>query len=180
LIRQPLANLQPKRESTLIAGIVTALRVQTSRRGKMAFVTLDDGAGVAEVVVYNETFDAARALLREDQLVIAEVKVQQRMTDDGQSQGLRIIAENVYGLAAIRKRFAKELRIACNGSAQAERLFELLHPFRNGTCPIVLEYRNSGVGGEIDLPEDWRIALDDPLLIGLNEWLPPESVRVIY
>jgi DNA polymerase III alpha subunit len=102
-----LANLQPKRELTLIAGIVTSLRVQASRRGKMAFVTLDDGAGSAEVMVYNETFDAARALLREDQLVIAEVKVQQRMTDDGQSQGLRIIVENLYDLPAIRKRFAK-------------------------------------------------------------------------
>jgi len=180
LIRQSLANLQPKRELTLIAGIVTSLRVQASRRGKMAFVTLDDGAGSAEVMVYNETFDAARALLREDQLVIAEVKVQQRMTDDGQSQGLRIIVENLYDLPAIRKRFAKALRIACNGNAQADRLFELLLPFRNGTCPIVVEYRNCGVTGELELPDDWRVALDDPLLTGLSEWLPPESVRVIY
>ena len=51
------------------------MRVQASRRGKMAFVTLDDGHGSAEIMVYNETFDAARQLLREDQLVIAEVKV---------------------------------------------------------------------------------------------------------
>ena len=42
----------------MIAGIVTALRVQASRRGKMAFVTLDDGGGSAEIVVFNETFDA--------------------------------------------------------------------------------------------------------------------------
>ena len=37
----------------LVAGIVTQLRVQASRRGKMAFVTLDDGS--AEIMVYNET-----------------------------------------------------------------------------------------------------------------------------
>ena len=35
----------------------------------MAFVTLDDGQRPAEIVVFNETFDAARHLLREDQLV---------------------------------------------------------------------------------------------------------------
>ena len=179
-MRQPLANLQPKKESTLIAGIVTALRMQTSRRGKMAFVTLDDGAGTAEMVVFNETFDAARALLREDQVIVAEVKVQQRMTEDGQVQGLRIIAENVYGLPAVRKQYARELRIACNGNAQANRLFELLAPFRPGTCPIRIDYRNRGVGGEIELPDDWRVTLDDPLLTSLSEWLQPESVRVIY
>ena len=67
LVRQSLSNLQPRKEAVLIAGIVTALRVQTSRRGKMAFVTLDEGQGTAEVVVFNETFDAARTLLREDE-----------------------------------------------------------------------------------------------------------------
>jgi DNA polymerase-3 subunit alpha len=87
----------------MIAGIVTALRVQSSRRGKMAFVTLDDGRGTAEIVVFNETFDAARNLLRDDQLVIIDAKVQQRVTDDGQMQGLRVVAEAVYDLPAIRK-----------------------------------------------------------------------------
>ena len=180
IVRQPLAALQPKKEPTLVAGIVTSLRVQASRRGKMAFVTLDDGAGSVEIMVYSEVFDAARALLREDQVIVAEVKVQERRSEDGQVQGLRVIAENVYGLAAVRRRYAKALRIACNGTAQAGRLFELLSPFRNGSCPIVIEYRNRGVGGDIELPEDWRVTLDDPLLAGLCEWLPPENVRVVY
>ena len=74
IVRTSLANLQPRADRVLIAGIVTTLRVQTSRRGKMAFVTLDDGKGRAEVMVYNETFDAVRTLLREDQLVVMEVK----------------------------------------------------------------------------------------------------------
>ena len=46
--------MQPRRETMMIAGIVTGLRVQSSRRGKMAFVTLDDGGGSAEIVVFNE------------------------------------------------------------------------------------------------------------------------------
>jgi DNA polymerase-3 subunit alpha len=180
LIRQSLANLQPKRESVLVAGIVTSLRLQSGRRGKMAFVTLDDGAGSAEIVVFNENYDAARGLLREDQLVIVEAKVQQRMTDDGQVQGLRVIAENVYDLAAIRRRYAKGLRIACNGGANAKQLFELLSPFRSGTCPIVVEYRNRGIGGEIELPETWRINPDETLIAQLKDWLAPENVRVVY
>ena len=180
LARQPLANLQPRRESTLIAGIVTAVRVQPSKRGKMAIVTLDDGQAAVEVVVYNENFDAARHLLREDHLVIIEARITQRTSDDGQLQGLRIVAETVADLATIRKQHAKSLRIACNGNAKAERLFELLAPYRCGSCPIVVEYRNRGVSGELELPEGWCVALDDPLLAALREWLPPDSVRVVY
>jgi DNA polymerase-3 subunit alpha len=180
LIRQPLAGLQPRRDPVLIAGIVTALRVQTSRRGKMAFVTLDDGQGSAEIVVFNETFDAARALLREDELVIVEAKVMQRVSDDGQAQGLRVVAETVHDLAAIRKRHAKAVRIVCNGNARVDRLMELLAPFRNGPCPIVVEYRNRGIGGELELSEAWRVNTDEALLARLREWTSPESVRVVY
>jgi DNA polymerase III subunit alpha len=180
LIRQSLSTLQPKRETVLIAGIVTAIRTQASRRGKMAIVTLDDGGGSAEIVVFNETFDAARALLREDQLVIIEAKIMQRAGDDGQAQGLRVNAEAVYDLAAIRKRYARGLRLACNGGADASRLADVLAPFRHGHCPIVVEYRNQGIGGEIELPDAWNVQLDDPLLVRLREWLTPENVRVVY
>ena len=180
LIRQSLSTLQPKRETVLIAGIVTAIRTQASRRGKMAFVTLDDGGGSAEIVVFNETFDAARALLREDQLVIIEAKIMQRAGDDGQAQGLRVNAEAVYDLAAIRKRYARGLRLACNGGADASRLADVLAPFRHGHCPIVVEYRNQGIGGEIELPDAWNVQLDDPLLVRLREWLTPQNVRVVY
>ena len=164
----------------LVAGIVTALRTQTSRRGKMAFVTLDDGGGTAEIVVFNETFDAARVLLREDQLVIVEARVMQRGGDDGQAQGLRVVADAVYDLATIRKRYAKGLRLACNGGADAARLAELIAPFKNGTCPIVVEYCNHGIGGELELPDAWSVNLDDPLLSRLRDWLTPENVRVVY
>jgi DNA polymerase-3 subunit alpha len=180
LVRQPLGSLAPKREPVTIAGIVTALRVQASKRGKMAFVTLDDGCGSAEVVVFNETFDAARALLREDQLVIMEVKIMQRISDDGQLQALRVVAETVCDLATIRKRHAKTLRLACNGSAAVDRLFELLAPFRNGSCQIIVEYANRGIGGEIELPLTWRVDPDEALIAQLKEWLTPENVRVMY
>ena len=46
--------------------------------------------------------------------------------DGGEVQGLRISAEQVFDLATVRKRYAKALRLACNGGADAERLAELL------------------------------------------------------
>ncbi len=180
IVKQSLANLQPRKEPVLIAGIVTALRVQASRRGKMAFVTLDDGAGSVEMMVYNETFDVARTLLREDELVVVQAKIMQRVGEDGQAQGLRVIADEVHDLGSIRKRFAKALRLACNGGADSARLQELLSPFRPGSCPVVLEYRAHGIRGEIAFPETWAVNPDDTLIAQLREWLAPENVQVVY
>jgi DNA polymerase-3 subunit alpha len=180
IVRTSLAALAPRNDKVLVAGIVTALRVQTGRRGKMAVVTLDDGKGRAEVLVYNETFDVVRALLREDQLVVMEVKATQRMSDDGEMTGMRVIAENVFDLATVRKRYAKGLRLACNGNASAARLAEILQPFRPGEKAITIAYRNARVGGEVELPDEWRVNLDDALIERLRDWLAPENVQVVY
>ncbi|HTS23010.1 MAG TPA: DNA polymerase III subunit alpha [Casimicrobiaceae bacterium] len=181
LIQVRLGAIKPTTASVRIAGVVTTFRAQTSRRGKMGFVTVDDGKDAVEVVVYNETFDAYRHLLREDVLLVAEVRVQQRMNEEGQLQGLRIIADALYDLPAARRKFARGLRLCCNGSASSgERLVELLGPYRSGPCPIVIDYRNREAGGEIELPDAWRVNLDDTLLSQLRQWLAPENVRVVY
>jgi DNA polymerase-3 subunit alpha len=180
VVRTALSDLAPRSDRVLVAGIVTQMRVQNGRRGRMAFVTLDDGRGSTEIMVYNEIYDSVRNLLRDDQLVIAEVKVSQRMTDDGEANGLRIIAENVYDLPAIRKKFAKGLRLACNGNASASRLADILQPFRPGDKPITISYRNEDIGGDVALPEAWRVNLDDALLASLRDWLQPENVQVMY
>jgi DNA polymerase-3 subunit alpha len=180
LVHVPLGAIKPTSAPVRIAGIVTTLRTQTSRRGKMAFVTLDDGKDLTEVVIYNETFDTHRHLLREDVLLVAEVRVQQRMNEDGQMQGLRIIADALYDLPAARRRFARGLKLCCNGSGSADRLLTLLEPFKSGQCPIIIDYRNHSAGGQIELPEAWRVNLDEPLLAQLRAWLDPENVRVMY
>jgi len=183
LVQQPLGALRPSPGSVRIAGIVAQLRTQTSRRGKMAFVILDDGKEQCEVAIFNETFDACRHILREDALLVAEVKVTQRMGDDGQIQSLRIVAESLHDLAGARRKWARSLKIACNGSSSTEHLLALLTPFRStatGAAPIVLNYQNRSSSGDIELGGDWRVNLDDRLLDGLRERFAPENVQVVY
>ena len=139
----------------LIAGIVVALRIQNGRRGKMAFVTLDDGDAQAEVVVFNETFDAARSLLREDQLVIVEAKITPRMGEDGELQGLRIVGRG--GLRPARAAPAPRPRSCASPATAAPTPSACTSCSLRSVpacCPIVVEYRNHGVTGELELPDD--------------------------
>ncbi len=180
LVQYPLGALKPGQATVRVAGVVAQLRTQASRRGKMAFVTLDDGKDPTEIVIFNETFDTYRHLLREDTLLVAEVRVMQRLGEDGTLQGLRIVAESLHDLAGARKKWARLLKISCNGSSSAQTLLTILEPFRSGTCPITINYQNGAAGGDIELGSDWRVNLDEHLLDGLRASFKPENVQVVY
>ena len=175
-VKRRLGQLEPQREPVLLAGVVMSTRTQMTRRGKMAVVVLDDGSTQLEVTVFNELWDAERAKIKEDELLLVEGKVQK----DDYSGGLRITADKLYTLAEARGRYARGLRLTMNGGSDAKRLQALLAPFRNGPCPVRLNYRNADAVAELPLPESWRVRLDDALLAGLVDWLTAENVKVIY
>ena len=175
----PLRELQPGNEPRRIAGIVHGVRVQQSRRGRMGIVALDDGTGRVELTLFNELFEASRGVLKEDQPLVAEGKVLQ----DDFTGGLRITADAVWDLAAARDKFARGMRITCNGGSSGPKLKELLGPYRsvgNRGCPVSVAYSNGAATCEIELGDDWRVSLQDGLMEGLYACFQPDNVRVIY
>ena len=92
----------------------------------------------------------------------------------------RIEVVNVYDLAEARQRFARGMRLMCNGQSSGHRLREVLAPYRNGSCPVSVVYSNRGAVCEIDLGEGWRVNLHDDLIKSLGDWLSPENVRIVY
>jgi DNA polymerase III subunit alpha len=176
LVRTRLAAVTPQNQSVTVAGVINALRMQQSRRGRMAVVQLDDGTARVEVTVYNELFEASRNLLKEDQLLVVEGRPQ----NDEFTGGIRISADKVYDLQSARSRFARSMRLVCNGASSGARLRDLLSPYRQGTCPVSIVYSNEGAECRIDLGEDWRVKLDDGLIQSLAAWLKPENVQILY
>ena len=123
----------------------------------------------------SEIWDAERAKLKEDELLLVEGKVQH----DDYTGGLRVTADRLLTLAEARGRFAKALVISMNGGPDARKLQTLLAPYRNGPCPVRVAYRNGEAEAELSLPDSWRVRLDDALLAGLREWLPA-GVQGLY
>jgi DNA polymerase-3 subunit alpha len=174
-----LGDLQPSNEPRRVAGVIHGVRVQQSRRGRMGIVALDDGTGRVEITLFNELFEANRGLLKEDQFLVAEGKV----VHDDFTGGFRVTADAVWDLAAARNRFARAMRITCNGGSSGPRLKELLGPYRNGGnggCPVSVLYSNGNAACEIELGEDWRVSLQDALLDGLRASFKADNVRVVY
>lgn len=181
-ISTTLANLTPKEQPQLLAGIVSGVRIRMTGRGKMAIVGLDDGTTRVEVVVNNELLNQQQAFLKDDQLVIIEGRV----SNDEFSGGVRVNARKIYDLPTLRNSKASFLKISCNGQADAVKLKELLKPYCKNTadeqrgCAVKIEYYNKTSKVELMLGNDWRVDLHEELIAGLTAWLSRENVKILY
>jgi DNA polymerase-3 subunit alpha len=176
--RSALARLAAG-ERVWMGGIVIAARTQMTRRGRMMVVMLDDATAQVEITVFNELFEKHREKLKEDALLVVAGKVQ----NDDFSGGLRVTAEELLDLDALRARYAARLRIAMNGNSDAKRLQQMLAPYRasgNGGCLVVVSYQNAKAACDVALGDTWRVRPDNKLLDDLGAWLAPENVQVVY
>jgi DNA polymerase-3 subunit alpha len=170
-----LANLAPKEQPQLIAGIVSGVRNRMTARGKMAIVGLDDGTTRIEVVVGNDLLNQYQQLLKDDQLIIVEGRVSH---DE--------FSGKLHDLSSIRNSRASFLKISCNGQADALKLKELLKPYCKSAsdeergCAVKVEYHNASSKVELMLGKSWRVDLHDELIAGLSAWLSRDNVKILY
>ena len=181
-ISSTLANLSPKEQPQLLAGIVSGIRMRMTGRGKMAIVGLDDGTTRIEVVVGAELLNQHQALLKDDQLIIVEGRV----SHDEFSGGIRVNARKLHDLSGLRNSRASFLKISCNGQADAVKLKALLKPYCKSAsdeqrgCAVKIEYHNQTSKVELMLGNDWRVDLHEELIAGLTQWLSRDNVKILY
>ncbi len=111
--RMPLAHVVDSRDPIMVAGIVNDLRIINGQRGKVAIFKLDDKTGTLEATADEALINANKHLLKDDELVVAQVLAQ----PDRFSGGLRLKVQALWDLGAARCRFGKYLRVTVNGRA---------------------------------------------------------------
>lgn len=180
-VRGTLADLSPQEQPKVIAGVVMAVRIRMTQRGKMAVVALDDAVARVEVMVGTELLSQHAPLVKEDQLLIIEG----RISHDDFSGGIRVSARKLFDLASARSQYANMLKLSCNGQSDAVKLSAILAPYCNKNsdkrlCPVKIEYHNAQGQASLMLGEDWRVELHDELLRNLQAWLSKDNVKILY
>jgi DNA polymerase-3 subunit alpha len=160
----------------VLAGIVAGMRIQQTRRGRMAIFTLDDGSAQVELTLFNEIFEANRPWIREDELLV----VRGTAKLDEYSGNVRVSGEELFDFASARSQFAQQLSLRCNGNASIARLKELFTPYRDGKCPVQIDYSNDNASCQLRLGDAWKVTLHDDLLRDLRDLLQAENVKVVY
>ncbi|MEO5572982.1 MAG: DNA polymerase III subunit alpha [Gammaproteobacteria bacterium] len=180
-----IVDLKPTRDqNVVIAGFVMALRVMNNRRGeRMAFLTLDDRSSRIELGVFAEGYQRYRDLLVKDKLLVVDGLVSM----DEYTGGYKMSAERIYDINQAREVYAKRLLIAVEsnraGNGFVAELAHVLTPFRNGTCPVCIDYHRNeegSVSAQLALGPEWRVHPTDELLRRLRTLAGGEQVKVVY
>ena len=163
------------------AGLVMALRVRNTQSGnRIAILTLDDRTGRIEVALFTEAYRKFGHMLAKDQLLVVEGG----LGYDDFSDGWRINAERVLDIGEVRETFAKRVVLQLDhqraGSGLVEDLQRTLMPFREGRCPVWLEYCGPSARAVIRFGDDWRVRPTDELIKRLGGLAGDQQVRVEY
>ncbi|MCP8898598.1 DNA polymerase III subunit alpha [Gilvimarinus xylanilyticus] len=181
LVSCRISNLQPDKKAQRIGGLVVASRTMKTKRGDtMAFITLDDRTGRIEIAVFADTFTEFRELLVKDALLLVEGQV----SHDDYNNSLKMRADSIKNLAEARQEKARALRLTLQGSGLSAgfnaQLKNCLEPYRDGVCPVVIDYQRSDARCELVLGSDWGVRPEDELLQRLRNEYGMDSVKLQY
>jgi DNA polymerase III subunit alpha len=183
--RRQIDDLIDTREPQLLAGIISDFRVINGQRGKLALFKLDDKSGVIEATADEAVINANRNLLKDDELVI----VQARMQPDRFSGGFRLNVNQVWDLATARCRFGKFLRVAVNGKApDIKRLVREFPPKREQTeqgelvrgLPVRLAVRRDAATAELQLGDEAKFFPSDAALASWMAQADGGQAQIVY
>ena len=183
--RRCIADLADSREPLLVAGIVSDLRVVNGLRGRQAVFRLDDKTDSIEAQASEELLLANRELLKDDELVILQARVQ----PDRFSGGLRLAVQQVWDLPAARCRFGKYLAVEVNGHVPP--VAEVLREFPSRSLAtehgeltqgltVRLRLHRREASAELDLGDAVRFYPSDAALARWRAAASDGVARVVY
>ncbi len=170
-----------KPRNGVFAGIVITIRTNITRRGKMAFVTLDNAAHRVELKLNSDQCTAYHDKLREDALLIAVGELSRdELTDNCQMR-----VSKLYSIEEIRAECLGALVLAWQEQdledGSVNTLKDLLSDFKGGSTKVGVRFtRREGESGLIRFSDSWRISPDGGLIAELKRLYGEDAVIFNY
>jgi DNA polymerase-3 subunit alpha len=190
--RQRIADLKDSRDPQIVAGIISDMRIINGTRGRVAIFKIDDKSEVIEAVANQETLDANKDLIKDDELVIVQGKVQ----TDRFSGGLRLNVQQIFSLATARCRYARFVRVQVKGAqfpiAELLREFparrieapqpDLPDTYQGLPIRVTIERQTPQVSAraELELGESAKLYPSDQAMARFRELMPDGQVALVY
>ncbi|HEX4509014.1 MAG TPA: DNA polymerase III subunit alpha, partial [Burkholderiaceae bacterium] len=183
--KRRIGDLIDSREPQLLAGIVSDLRIVNGQRGRVAIFKLDDRSDAIEAVANEDLLNLHRDILRDDELLVVQGKVQ----PDRFSGGLRLNVNQVWDLAGARARFARYLRLEIDGPVPPLADVLRLWPARRAVTEqgesvqglgVRVQVRTRAAAAELDLGDQSRFWPSDDALARWRQIAPRQAPLVVY
>jgi DNA polymerase-3 subunit alpha len=160
------------REVTM-GGVVAKVNQMTDKKGNlMAFATLEDFTGQAELLVFSDCFEKSKGVLQTDQMVLVTGRVSTR-----EGKRPNVICSEVLALEKLTERFNCQLVIKLDSGCAENTIEEALATLEQyrGRVPVLLAARENG--SEVYIKSSrYAVTMDFELLNRLKELLGDSEV----
>ncbi len=158
-----------------VGGLVKTKKEIKSKNGdRMAFITLEDISGSAEVVIFPKIFADCSALLDSDQPLIIQGKA------ESDEQTGKIIADEVVTLEEARQRYTEQVLIQLRANQVSRRRIEDIKKLilqNHGSTPVLLTMHFDKRGEvDIEVPSDFTVMPSTGFATAVAEKLGYEAV----
>jgi DNA polymerase-3 subunit alpha len=172
---------QRDRQTVVVAGLVTSIRIRNAQAGRIAFITLDDQSGRIEAGVFADDYREYANLINKDKILVVEGS----LGVDDFTGNPRLRARRLWDIAGARAHFAKRIDVKVSArfslDGLIESLMDTLSPFREGNrCPVRINYCNDQARVNLVLDQDWQVQPSDQLLQRLKGLEAVEDAQVVY
>lgn len=136
-----LAKMSPGTE-IIMGGMIQGMRkITTSKGDMMAFLTLEDFFGMAEVVVFPKTFEKNKHLLEEDKMIVIKGKVETRKGNQN------ILVQEIWDLSEWEAKRVRSCMIQFSAEEVSEAQLQVLYDqltLHKGDCQVYFDIRVAG------------------------------------
>ena len=176
----PIQDLSTPRYG-IFAGIMVAMRVLNTRRGKMAFITLDNARHRVEVSLFSDKFTEYFDKLQKDQVLIALGE----LSEDEFTGGCQMRLESLFDIEEVRKIGLAGIQIELHQqvveSEDIRSLQKLLAQHRGGRTALNIQYtRENGDSGRLNLGDSWKVHPREELIDQLCERFGADHLGFYY
>jgi DNA polymerase-3 subunit alpha len=172
------------RDTVQVAAVVSAMRERPlkSGNGRMAFVTLEDRSGQAEMLVFSQVYGASEEALKADEPLLVEAVVQHE--GDADAKTIRLKAEKVQTLREVRRTATRRVRLLIDGdhmtAPRLDRLHQILAVEASDGFPVEAVVAVAGQGQAIvTLGQDYRMGVSDEAITRLERVLGKGTVSFL-
>ncbi|MDR0219953.1 MAG: DNA polymerase III subunit alpha, partial [Lachnospiraceae bacterium] len=161
------------RDTAVIGGIIADMRTQYTKTNKlMAFLQVEDMAGVCEVIVFPNDYEKYGKDLAENNRVFVRGRVSLEEDKDG-----KLICEHVCGFAEVARKLWIKFADKAAYEASCDWLNELL-ALTPGNDSVVIYIKEENQTK--DLPPELSVGIDAALLTGLRDSFGEGNVKVTW
>lgn len=161
-----------------VGGLISQIKTTFDRKkNPMAFVTIEDREGQAEVVMFSDALEKNKQFVREDQVVLMEGKVSTRNGGEG-----KLLVSNVIPISEDRPPASKELHITVDiDETGQERLSEIKHLLegRTGDAEVFLHLQQKGKKACVVRSRSMSVTLDYDMLSALCASVGVQNVNLV-